>query len=89
MKQMKEWKSWKPLFKALHRRNYQGEFEKISMYRWRNSASPLISMALPNSWLRELGLVSLDSFNVGILRRYYEAAEVCQEPCTRPVRTVL
>ena len=89
MKQMKEWKSWKPLFKALHRRNYQGEFEKISMYRWRNSASPLISMALPNSWLRELGLVSLDSFNVGILRCYYEAAEVCQEPCTRPVRTVL
>jgi RNA-directed DNA polymerase len=89
MKQMKEWKSWKPLFKALHRRGYQGEFEKISVTRWRNSASPLISMALPNSWFQELGLVSLDSFNVGILRRYYEAAEVCQEPCTRPVRTVL
>ena len=42
------------------------------MTRWRNSASPLINMALPNSWFQELGLVSLDSFNVGILRRYYE-----------------
>lgn len=88
MKQMREWKSWKPLRKALHRRNYHGGFEKISMLKWRNSASPLINMALPNSWLDGLGLVNLDSFNVGILRRFYEAAEVCQEPCTRPVRTV-
>ncbi len=88
MKQMREWKSWKPLHKALRRRNYQGEFQKISMNRWRSSASPLINMALPNSWHDGLGLVSLDSFNVGILRRYYEVTEVCQEPCTRPVRTV-
>ncbi|WP_242868788.1 group II intron reverse transcriptase/maturase, partial [Desulfotomaculum copahuensis] len=35
MKQMREWKSWKQLHKALHRRGYKGEFEKISMRRWR------------------------------------------------------
>jgi len=72
MKQMREWKSWKPLHKALRRRNYQGEFEKISMFRWRSSSSPLINMALPNSWLQEIGLVSLDSFEVGILSHFYE-----------------
>ena len=72
MKQMREWKGWKPLFKALHRRGYFGEFQRISMYRWRNSASPLICMALPNRWFDELGLVNLDSYKVGILHHFYE-----------------
>ena len=70
MKKMKEWKSWKPLHKALRRRGYKGSFEKISMTTWRNSASPLISMALPNKWFEELGLINLEKFNVGILHHY-------------------
>ncbi|BAF60649.1 retron-type reverse transcriptase [Pelotomaculum thermopropionicum SI] len=72
MKQMKEWKSWRPLHKALRRRGYKGEFQKISMRRWRNSASPLINMALPNKWFDEVGLVNLASYNVGILHHFYE-----------------
>jgi RNA-directed DNA polymerase len=71
-KQMKEWKGWKPLFKALHRRGYHGKFLKISMTRWRNSASPLINIALPNSWFDEFGLVNLDSYQVGILHHFFE-----------------
>lgn len=67
MKQMREWKSWKPLHKALRRRGYRGEFQKISIFRWRNSASPLINMALPNSWFDELGLINLESYKVGLL----------------------
>ncbi len=43
MKRMREWKSWKQLHKALRRRGYEGEFRKISMTRWRNSASPLMN----------------------------------------------
>ncbi|MDD2234856.1 MAG: group II intron maturase-specific domain-containing protein [Desulfitobacteriaceae bacterium] len=70
MKKMKEWKSWKPLHKALRRRGYKGSFEKISVTRWRNSASPLISMALPNKWFDELGLINLQRYNVGILHHY-------------------
>ena len=70
MKKMKEWKSWKPLHKALRRRGYKGAFEKISMTTWRNSASPLISMALPNKWFDEMGLVNLEKYNVGILYHY-------------------
>ncbi|WP_041587637.1 group II intron reverse transcriptase/maturase [Thermincola potens] len=70
MKKMKEWKSWKPLHKALRRRGYKGTFEKISMTAWKNSASPLISMALPNKWFDELGLINLEKYNVGILHHY-------------------
>jgi RNA-directed DNA polymerase len=72
MKQMREWKSWKALHKALRQRGYKGEYERISMSRWRNSASPLISMALPNSWFDKIGLINLERYEVGILHRYYE-----------------
>ena len=71
MKKMREWKSWKQLHKALRRRDYKGEYEKISMTRWRNSASPLINMALPNSWFDELGLIDLTKYSVGVLHQFY------------------
>ncbi|MBU7007619.1 group II intron reverse transcriptase/maturase [Phosphitispora fastidiosa] len=70
MKKMKEWKTWKALHKALRRRGYKGTFEKISVTTWRNSASPLISMALPNAWFDELGLINLEKYKVGILHNY-------------------
>ncbi|MDR9757583.1 MAG: group II intron maturase-specific domain-containing protein [Thermoanaerobacterales bacterium] len=72
MMQMREWKNYKQLHKALRRRGYKGEFKKISMRRWKNSASPLINMALPNSWLDELGLIDLSSYKTGLLPLYYE-----------------
>jgi len=72
MKKMREWKSWKPLHKELHRRNYRGEFKKISMYRWRNSVSPLIQMALPNKWFEEMGLYNLEKCVVGTLFHHRE-----------------
>lgn len=71
MKKMREWKSWKQLHKALRRRGHRGEYEKISMTRWRNSASPLINMALPNSWFDELGLIDLTKYSVGVLHQFY------------------
>lgn len=70
MKKMKEWKTWRALHKALRRRGYRGTFEKISMTTWRNSASPLINMALPNAWFVELGLINLEKYKVGILHNY-------------------
>lgn len=72
MKQMREWKSWKQLHKTLRGRGYKGTFEKISMKRWRNSASPLINMALPKKWFDELGLINIASYNVGILHHFRE-----------------
>ncbi|MGI6540749.1 MAG: group II intron reverse transcriptase/maturase [Bacillota bacterium] len=64
MKQMGEWKSWRGLHKALRRRGYSGEFLKISMRRWRNSASPLVNMALPQAWFSEIGLIGLTKYEV-------------------------
>jgi len=72
MKKMREWKSWKALHRELRRRKYKGPFKKISMTRWRNSASILIHMALPNIWFGELGLVDMGKIEVGLLRLYYE-----------------
>jgi RNA-directed DNA polymerase len=51
---------------------YQGEFEKISVIRWRNSSSPPIYYALPNSWFGDIKLVNPETFKVGILHYYYE-----------------
>ncbi len=73
MKQMREWKSWRGLHKALRRRGYSGEFLKISMRRWRNSASPLVNMALPQAWFSEIGLIDLTKYEVGVLHLFYEA----------------
>jgi len=72
MKKMREWKSYKQLHKALRRRGYKGDFKKISMTRWRNSASPLLSLALPNNWFDEIGLVNLETYRTGTLPFYYE-----------------
>ncbi|MBZ4687579.1 MAG: RNA-directed polymerase (Reverse transcriptase) [Clostridiales bacterium] len=72
MKKMWEWKSWRQLHKTLRRRGYKGEFEKISMTRWHNSASPLISIALPNKWFDEIELINLEEYNVGILHYFRE-----------------
>jgi RNA-directed DNA polymerase len=72
MKKMKEWKSWKPLHKQLRRMGFKGDIEKISMSRWRNSKSPLISMALPNKWFDELKLFDMSKVQVGTLHYYYE-----------------
>lgn len=70
MKQMREWKNWRQLHKALKRRGYKGKFEKISMTTWRNSTCPLIHLALPNKWFDEVGLINLERYNVGILHYF-------------------
>ncbi|NOW83571.1 RNA-directed DNA polymerase [Clostridium beijerinckii] len=71
MKKMKEWKSYKSLHKTLRRNGYKGDFKKIRMWRWRNSASPLLSMALPNSWFDEIKLFDMSEVETKVLYRYY------------------
>jgi RNA-directed DNA polymerase len=58
-KQLKLWKKPKRLHRRLRQLGYKGEFKKIKMSTWRNAASPLASMALPNDYFRELGLFDL------------------------------
>ena len=77
MKKMREWKSWQALHAELRRRGHMGAYKKISMRRWRNAASPLLSMALPNSWFDELGLINFAEYEVGILSQQIQWTETC------------
>lgn len=58
-KQLKLWKKPRRLHRRLRQLGYKGEFKKIKMSSWRNSASPLASLAVSNDYLRELGLFDL------------------------------
>jgi len=65
-KQMALWKKPKRLHRRLRQLGYNGEFKAIRMCSWRNAASPLASFAIPNKYLRELGLFDLYSVQTGI-----------------------
>ena len=66
-KQLRLWKVPKRLHRRLRQLGYKGEFQHIRMNSWRNSASPLASYAVPNAWLKELGLYDLEKVAVGLL----------------------
>lgn len=58
-KQLKLWKKPRRLHRRLRQLGCRGEFRKIKMSSWRNSASPLVNLAVSNDYLRELGLFDL------------------------------
>jgi hypothetical protein len=64
-KQLKLWKKPAKLHRRLRQLGYRGEFDKIRMSSWRNSNSPLVNMALPNKYLKELGLVDMVAVETG------------------------
>ena len=66
-KQLCLWKRAKRLHRRLRELGYQGEFKAIKMNSWRNSASNLASYAIPNSYLRGLGLFEMTSVQAGHL----------------------
>ena len=72
LKKMRDWISWKGLHRTLRLRWYRGEYQKISMHRRRKSGRPLLSLALPNRWFREIGLLDLTKYSVGIVSQFYE-----------------
>ena len=72
MKKMREWKTWKGLHKQLRRQGFKGDYPKISMTRWRNSACKHLSAALPNKWFKEMKLFDLSNVETGVLFNYIE-----------------
>jgi len=66
-KQLCLWKRAKRLHRRLRQLGSQGEFKAIKMNSWRNSASNLASYAIPNSYLRGLGLFEMTSVQAGHL----------------------
>jgi len=65
-KQLALWKRPKRLHRRLRQLGYRSEFKAIKMSSWRNAASPLASLAIPNKYLRELGLFDLSFVQTGI-----------------------
>ncbi len=66
-KQMKLWKKPRRLHRKLRQLGYKGEFKFIKMSSWRNSASPLAHMALPNEYFKqETGLFDISDVMTGI-----------------------
>ncbi len=70
-KQLALWKKPKRLHRRLRQLGYQGTFKAIKMRSWRNAASPLANYAMPNEWLRELGLFELSRVETGYLPQSY------------------
>ena len=66
-KQLSLWKKPKRLHRRLRQLGYHGEFKAIKMNSWRNAASPLINMALPNVELKNKGLFDLTGLKTGVL----------------------
>lgn len=66
-KQLSLWKKPKKLHRMLRQRGYRGAFKSIKMRSWRNAASPLANMALPNIHFLKLGLYELTKLKTGIL----------------------
>ena len=65
--QLKQWKRPSRLHRRLKQRGYKPPFQYIKMQSWRNAASPLASLALPNAYLhKELRLVDLTRVQTGI-----------------------
>ncbi len=70
-KKLSLWKKPKRLHRRLRQLGYQGEFDSIKMSSWRNSASPLANYAIPNRYLKELGLFDIALVQTGFLPQNY------------------
>ncbi|MDX5441231.1 MAG: group II intron reverse transcriptase/maturase, partial [Alteromonadaceae bacterium] len=65
--QLKQWKKPGRLHRRLKQLGYRPPFKFIKMQSWRNAASPLASLALPNAYLHnELRLMDLTKVRTGI-----------------------
>ena len=65
--QLKQWKKSSRLHRRLKQLGYQPPFRHIRMQSWRNAASPLASLALPNTYLHnDLKLMDLAKVKTGI-----------------------
>lgn len=63
--QLKHWRKPARLHRRLKQLGYKAPFKFMSMTRWRNAASPLAHLAMPNHWFYELGLVNIERVETG------------------------
>ena len=66
-KQLSLWRKPERLYRRLRQLGHNGEIKAIKMDSWRNSASPLASMALPSTELVRVGLFDLTGLKTDCL----------------------
>lgn len=59
MMQLRSWRNIRKLHKELRKRKWKGELPRMRMTAWRSSKSHAVSVAIPNRWFKEIGLVFL------------------------------
>lgn len=71
MLKMKQWKTYKKMHKEMRKLGIKGNGEKMAVRKWKNSNVHIIHMLLPNKYFRDLGLIDLCDYEVGLLSNYY------------------
>ncbi len=71
MIKMKQWKTYKPMHKAMRKQGIKGTGVKMAVTKWKNSKVQMIHLLLPNKFFEALGLIDISTYDVGLLSNYY------------------
>lgn len=71
MVKMKQWKTYKAMHKEMRKLGIKGNGLKMAVRKWKNSNVHIIHQILPNSYFRELDLIDMEEYEVGLLSNYY------------------
>ena len=70
MIKMKQWKTYKKMHKEMRKKGIRGTGEKMAVTKWKNSNTYIIHRLMPNQYFKDLKLVDLCNYNVGVLSNY-------------------
>lgn len=71
MIKMKQWKTYKKMHKEMRKQGITGNGVKMAVTKWKNSKTQIIHMLMPNRYFKELGLIDMSTYEVGLLSNYY------------------
>ena len=70
MIRMKQWKTYKKMHKEMRKRGIKGNGLKMAVTKWKNSNVHIIHMLMPNQYFKDLNLIDLCDYEVGLLSNY-------------------
>ena len=72
MKRMNQWKTWRAMHKEMRRLGYEKDInKKMAVTKWKNSAVQIIHIMMPNKYFEDLGLINIETYEVGLLSAMY------------------
>jgi RNA-directed DNA polymerase len=70
MIKMKQWKTYKKMHKEMRKKGIKGNCLKMAVTKWKNSNVYIIHRLLPNQYFKDLKLINLCEYKVGVLSDY-------------------